>query len=379
MKRKFGFLLVAVLLLAFGNAFALSGENAGSSVTIGNITVVSLSGTWYEMGRQYGSLADKQLQEVFAFCEEIIDANVGNAEKSVSIIGRQVEQMPYTIREFFRGAAETSGLTVDQLYTANAVERIAGLPQCSMAAVWGDYAAGEMVIGRNYDYGEIFAKLANDVLVTVFNPADGALSVAIIGYAGEIYAVNGMNEAGLFMELNNGKASASIKSPSERITGTTLLLDVLFEADSLDFLDLYFDTMLCSSSYIINVLDGSFARSYEWCPVGVKHGEDYNPQGLLVSTNHYLNPDWEFETPSDEGSMYSLTRRENLIQLCENARGTIDPETMMQLISVPMEEGGAFHRLTVYQIVAVPESRTLWVRTVGNEEWAEIQLEQFWK
>ena len=381
LSKILSFVLTALILIGACN-FALAETDSGTagvSAQIGNITVVSLSGTWYEMGRQYGELANDQLNEVFALCDRIIESNEGNSEKAVAIIGKQVEQMPYTIREFFRGAAETCDLTVDQLYTANAVERVAGLPQCSMAAVWGDYASGQMVVGRNYDYGEIFAELKNDVLVTVFNPSDGALSTAIIGYAGEIYAVNGMNEAGIFLELNNGKPSAPIKSPDERITGTTLLLDVLFEADSLDYLDLYFNTVLCSSSYIINAVDGSHVRSYEWCPNGVKHGEDYNAEGLLVSTNHYNNPDWDLAEPTDETSWESFTRRSNLISLCEGMKGEIGAEEMKTIISVPLEEGGAMNELTVYQIVAQPESRTLWVRSVGSEEWAEIDLNSYWQ
>ena len=119
-----------------------------------------------------------------------------------------------------------------------------------------------MVAGRNYDYGTIFSELEDDVLVTIFNPADESLSTAIVGYAGEIYAVNGMNEAR--------------------------------------------------------------ARSYEWCPIGVKRAEDDNPEGLLVSTNHYNDPGWELEKPTDESSWQSLARRDSLIRLCEKEKGNVD-------------------------------------------------------
>ena len=372
--------VVAVALFAAGKTFLSERKkHTGSMTRINNISILNLSGTWYEMGRQYGELAKVQLQEVFDFCNRMIEAKEGNTDRAVSIIGVQVEQMPYTIREFFRGAAETSGLTAEQLYVTNAVERMAGLPKCSFAAVWGDYAKGRMVAGRNYDYGKIFAELEDDVLVTVFNPADGSLSTAIVGYAGEIYAVNGMNEAGIFLELNNGKASAPMKAPDERITGTTLLLDVLFEADSLEFLDRYFNTVNCSSSYIINVLDGARARSYEWCPIGVKRAEDDNPEGLLVSTNHYNDPGWELEKPTDESSWQSLARRDNLIRLCEKEKGNVDAEKMQQIISVPVKDGGALNELTVYQIVAEPESRTMWVRTVNSPQWAKVDLNSYWK
>lgn len=63
---------------------------------------------------------------------------------------------------------------------------------------WGDYAEDKLIIGRNYDYSEAFALLKDDVFVTVYHLSDGALATATIGYAGEIYAVNDLNEKGVF-------------------------------------------------------------------------------------------------------------------------------------------------------------------------------------
>lgn len=378
--KKWQKITVICLILALLGAFILCLPNqkqSGRADTYGKVTVVSLYGSWQEMGQQYGRLAKRQLEEVSTFCQQIVDASEDNQKRAESIIQQQADQTPYTIRQFFQGAVETSGLSLEELYLANAVERIAGLPKCSLAAVWGDYAKDGMVLGRNYDYGDIFHQLNDAVLVTVFHPNDGALATAIMGYAGEIYAVNGINEAGIFLELNNGKASAPISSPNKRITGTTVLLDVLFEADSLDLLDRYFNTNLCSSSYIINAADGNAVRSYEWCPIGVKHGEDYNIDGLLASTNHYVNPEWETQAATEENSMKSFTRRDNLIALCEAAKGTIDAAKMQEIIAVWVEDGGAANELTVYQLVVEPASRMLWIRTDYDDAWEQIDLKPY--
>lgn len=379
MKKWNRILAICLILALLGSLFLFlpHRNQSGRADDYGKVTVVSLYGTWYEMGQQYGRLAKRQLEEVCAFCEQIVDASEDNQKRAESVIRQQAEQMPYTIRQFFQGAVETSGLTLEKLFYANAVERIAGLPKCSLAAVWGDFAKGNMVLGRNYDYGKIFSQLDDAVLVTVFHPSDGALATAIMGYAGEIYAVNGINEAGIFLELNNGKASAPISSPNPRITGTTVLLDVLFEADSLQLLDRYFNTNLCSSSYIINAADGEAVRSYEWCPIGVKHGEDYHFEGLLASTNHYVNPDWETQSATEDNSMKSFTRRDNLITLCENAKGTIDAAKMQEIISVPIENGGAANELTVYQLVVEPADRMLWIRTDFEDSWQQIDLKPY--
>lgn len=361
--------------LAAGDVGLSFGE--GFRADRNGIIVVSLSGTWYEMGRQYGMLMKDRLEEVYEFVETIISYSIGNAEKAFSIIEKQTRQTPYRISRFFEGAAETSGLTVEELQAVNAVERIGGLPQCSAAFCWGDYAPGGMVIGRNYDYSEAFALLKDDVAVTVYHPADGSLATATIGYVGEIYAVNAINEKGLFMELNNGTPSANVKSPDTRITGTTALFSEMFEADELDDWELFFHTTNCSSSYIINLADASRAVSYEWCPVGVKTGGEDLPEGLLVSTNYYVNPDWPFDTPSDEASWEGLTRRKNLVSLCEAAKGQVDEHRMMEIIETPLEEGGAQCDLTVYQIVAIPETGMMWLRVIGGAPWTPIDLASF--
>ena len=349
----------------------------GRKAQRGSIKVVDLSGTWFEMGRQYGALMKKELDEVLFVIDTVIENNEGNASKAEHIVETQTSQTPWRISQFFEGAAETSGFTVEQLQLANAIERIGGLPKCSVAITWGDYAEDDLIIGRNYDYSDALALLKDDIAVTVYHPADGALATATIGYAGEIYAVNGLNEKGLFLELNNGRPSANIKSPNTRVTGTTMLFEILFEADTLDDMDLFFNTTNCSSSYIINVADKNEARSYEWCPIDVKRGEKDLPEGLLVSTNYYVNPDWLFATPSDEASWEGLTRRSNLIKLCEAEKGKMTEEKMMRIIETPIKDGGAENELTVYQLVVVPGTMTMWLRVIGGSDWTPIDMGSF--
>ncbi len=179
--------------------------------------------------------------------------------------------------------------------------------------------------------------------------------------------------------MNNGKPSANISSPNQRVTGTTMLFECLFEADELADMELFFNTVNCSSSYIINVADESEGQSFEWCPVGVKRGEEDLSEGLLVSTNYYVNPEWLFAKPSDATSMSAVTRRENLIKQCETNKGKIDAALMRELIDTPLDEGGAKCDLTVYQMVVVPKTQTLWLQITGGTAWTEIDLGSFLK
>lgn len=350
---------------------------AGKKITRGDIKIVSLKGSWKEMGEQYGHLMKKELKDIDTFLDIIIEANEGNIQKTDSIVNHQIAQTPYRIKAFFEGAAKTSGFTVNELQIINAVERIGGLPKCSVAMAWDDYAASDLVIGRNYDYSDSFALLKDDIAVTIYQPSDGSLASATIGYVGEIYTVNGLNEEGIFWELNNGKPSANIKSPDPRITGTTMLFESMFEIDELEDMDLFFNTVNCSSSYIINVADEDEGQSFEWCPVGVKHGGKDLPDGLLVSTNYYVNNEWSFPVPSDIQSWEGITRRNNLIKLCDSNKGKIDEKIMMEIIDKTIEEGGAKNKLTVYQLVVVPKTKTLWLQITGGSKWTQIDLNTF--
>ena len=379
-RRIIAAVLAVLLTLVLFVSCASTGKNVSDTpqaakYKAGPVSVVDLHGTWYEMGRQYGELMKDELHDVLAFLQTIIAANQGNSDTTDSIVEQQKSQTPYRICEFMKGAAETSALTYDQIHMINAVERIGGLPHCSVAMAWGDYTDGSLVIGRNYDYADYFSQIADDVAVTVYHPADGALATATIGYVGEIYAVNAINEAGIFLELNNGKPSANIKSPNYRFTGTTMLFDIMFDADDLNDIDLFFNTTNSSSSSIINVADSQKGVSYEWCPIDVKHGESENPEGLLVSTNYFLNPEWDFPVPSDADSWNAISRRENLLKLIEAKKGSVDVSVMQDIIATPFEDGGAMLDLTVYQLVVVPETFELWIRVIdADDAWFSVDL-----
>ncbi len=87
MKRILLLLLVCVLMPLYGIGSAENGAaEPGQVLAAGNpdqvfeegertgmngIQVVSLHGTWYEMGRPYGALLQKELAEVYSFVEAI--------------------------------------------------------------------------------------------------------------------------------------------------------------------------------------------------------------------------------------------------------------------------------------------------------------------
>ncbi|MPN28000.1 hypothetical protein SDC9_175434 [bioreactor metagenome] len=100
--------------------------------------------------------------------------------------------------------------------------------------------------------------------------------------------------------------------------------------------------------------------------------------GLLVATNHFVDPFWGLESIAldDQDPAYTAHRRANLLALGEKNKGKINPEVMMEIMSIPLENGGAFRapNVTSYQIVTVPKELKVWVRVPEVQEWTEVDL-----
>lgn len=352
-----------------------SGSPGASITDIEGIEVVSLYGSWEEMGRQFGELAGGHLRHIYdGFLMPLIAGDESKLQSVKEVSEKLVSKYPDSYKDFFKGAAETSGLSYGALIMVNAVEYAEGF-FCSGIAAWGDYSRGSLVYGRNYDAAS-YRPIAEDVIVTVFHPADGSIPTAIVGYAGELYAVNAFNRSGIFMELNNGMPSAGYNIDFERIASTTSLLEMMFEAENIDFVDNFLQARPSFASFIIGVADANEARAYEWCASGVKRADALTPDGLMVMTNHYVHPAWDFPTPSDEKSWNSLVRREHLLAQAEARKGNLGAEEMRALISTPIEDGGARHYLTRYQIVCEPAAMTLHIK-VEDGQWAVLDMTRF--
>ncbi len=341
----------------------------------GPVTVVDLHGTWREMGEQYGRLLKDKLIHVNQFIEKKM--KTADAEKAAAVVATQTENALSHMHEFYDGAAKGSGLSVSEIRKINCLERLPGMLQCSAAVAWDDYTNGDVIVGRNYDYGSSFHEIADDVAVTIYHPADGSLAVATIGYVGEIYAVNAMNESGLFLEYNNGTpTTGKLKTPPV-FTGTSSLFDIMFRARTMGDLERFFNSVRASSGCIINAADAAGARSYEWTYAETKRGDAGNDEALLVSSNYFLNPDWTYPVPEDENSWMGKTRRDGLLALCRAQKGNIDVEAMKRIIATEMKDGGAANAFTVYQIVTVPRTREMWIRVVDRGAWVKINLADY--
>ena len=54
--------------------------------------------------------------------------------------------------------------------------------------------------------------------------------------------------------------------------------------------------------------------------------------------------------------------------------GHFTPELMQEYLMVPMVLGGGYHNGTVYQVIAVPETRTIWLHACEYADWEDVPL-----
>ncbi|HPM42002.1 MAG TPA: C45 family autoproteolytic acyltransferase/hydrolase, partial [bacterium] len=236
----------------------------------GNIKVVKLSGSFAEMGRQYGALLKTSLEEYF---DDVVTEDLVG-EKGIAYADLVTEgEASYAgaleeTKEFMQGASESSGLTLEELKVMN-VSMLAAIEGCSAVAAWGPHTGGNpLVVGRNWDMNTgSLDRIKDYMMVTVYNPPTGN-SVADINYMGQFQLFqSAMNEKNLWIDMQNGTLSSgktddTLKDPNAAI------FEFLRESSTMDELDAAFMSGPASASFIMTAADPNVAYSYFWCTQG---------------------------------------------------------------------------------------------------------------
>lgn len=380
-----------MLLLAGGTSLAATGDlklistfEGGKLYRAGQMNVLELHGTFRQMGRQYGHLLKDQLQAFYQDTIEvrIIKKGTATAEEISGIAHKVFDFYPKRFRDLFHGMAETSGMDVEKHIRLNmACGFILEAPtaQCSAIAAWGDYTGGKpLVFGRNWDLPKaLFKDFVKLFTVVVFNPEDGN-PVADINFPGSLVLQTAMNKEGLFLEFNNGLFSGGPISFENRKPVNTLLLEFLFDCSNMRELDAGFHTGRANAVGIVNVADKAAAYAYEWPTFDLKK-RAADRSGLLVETNHFVDPGWGLSElpPAVEKELKTIKRRNNLLSLGDKFKGKIDAGKMMEILEIPIDKGGAaFPEGTLYHLVAVPGELKWWLKIPEFQDWTEIDLKK---
>jgi hypothetical protein len=393
---KLLYLLIALALVVPATAVVLTSENAGAADTgprqvaafgngtryeAGSYHVIVLSGTYREMGRQYGALMKDELQAEYEMLRSHFTAH-GYTEAEVGEFAREATVLQAKrMKEIRAGIAETSGLSADQvdvLYEGPIVYLVtygekAG---CSFVAVWGDYTPdGSVVLSRNYDLPDVFSVFHPYYTLAVYNPTDGSNGVATFGPAGARPETL-MNSAGLFITDDNAEDSGGTLQIAGRPDLIGEFFRLMLDYSDVDELDAGIMTTRADCAWIVNAAGPDRAYSYEETVYDIKRREG---PGVIAAANHFVDPAWRLAAPPAE---HSATRYANLLSLAEENRGSIDGERMTAIRDVLIRDGGATFRHDMlggmpyssdHQVVFAPATRTLWMKVV-DRDWQKVEL-----
>ena len=352
----------------------------GQRFQAGDYPVIVLSGSYRKMGRQYGALMRNELNEEYTFLLDTL-AKRGYTKKEIREGGREMTALyPQRLKEIFSGMSETSGLSPDDIAALyNGIVFHLVLPpvpaSCSYLATWGNYTTdGSVVVSRNWDLDDSVLPYTKWNVLAVYRPTDGSNGVATFGPAGERPETL-MNSKGLFIaDDNSGLGGDDIADD----TRPDLIME--FFRFMLDYSDLKgLDGGIRGASgnipWIVNVAGPDGAYVYEKM---TNKTIQRTGNGVVAAANHFTDPAWNLSAPPE----HSLSRQNNLLRQAGETKGSIDARKIMQIRDVGWENGGAtFNHSTLFgekfstnhQVVFMPKSKTLWLKTM-DKNWQKVEL-----
>lgn len=346
-----------------------------------NFTVADLRGTWREMGRQYGSMLAGHLRAAYEHTVErgILAHGASSRDSAERAAESLFNNSPRRIREYLTGMSETSGLELSQHILLGAVELLtpSAPARSSALATWGEYSAGGMVVGLCVDNDDWLKDTASRLVVTVFHPSDGSLAVATIGLPGTLCTAVAINERSIFAALNDGEPSGGALRYFNRVPASASLFTFLLDSPTLDMLESFVFSTRTDRAVILCAADDQTSRCWEWPVFDVKRRMSVKRPGLIVATDHFTEPSWGLPRPEDEKFGRTRTRRQNLLNLAEHFKGSIDMARMKKMLDTGIDELGASTPNTVYQLAASPGTMTISLKVPGITNWVDIQLGGF--
>ena len=379
----------------------VKGYEQGKLYTLGQANVVVLSGTFRDMGRQYGALLGDQISQLYeeGINKPFIQTGMFSTMEVNAFVKQMYQGLPKRQKELLLGMAEGSGLPQEKVLCASEPVGIILLVRkkfngsntgaCSSVAVWGKRTVdGQTFTARNYDFPSLFRGLAQRFLtIVVYKPTDGSNAVAGVGLAGMISFIDAMNDKGLYFQNNNAADSAGLVLYPTRTEATTQLSNILFDADSKEEYNLLLNSQRISYPTIVMLADGKSASYYELAPWDLKERKDGGEQAIAAA-NQFLLPEWGMLNLPSPSDWYSTLRQSNMLTLATSSRAKVDEKYMMSILDVQLfnkdwslGKGAAVidknpheDEVTVWQVVTAPAKKRLYFRAPTVTDWQMVDL-----
>lgn len=205
------------------------------------ITILSLKGTYYEMGMHYGRLMKDSLQKWANYYNTTWkDANpeAYNYVTSKILEGGNNLFLSDKIKDFLDGIVLTSGLPKKDVYRLDQCcafdYMFSGkitIPKgaaCTFIGAYGAATGGHTIIARNLDLQRPLAVRNYNSVITIMHPSNGDHKVATFGFVGfpQGYALLNLDNT-VFTEYNTGNSADAGTDPD--LTSRDMM-DLAFDA-----------------------------------------------------------------------------------------------------------------------------------------------------
>lgn len=349
-----------------------------------SIGVATISGSFREMGYQYGSHFKDVLPKILSIILDYFCIKNG-VDKSLLLEASEslYARFPKKYQDFIVEAAKSSSMSLDDMKILNAMETFISLVKqnhignCSFVGVPKSKSkVGRVLIGRNYDYPKPFDKCVKYLSVVVLKET-GKLSTAIVTIPGQIYCPTGFNKGGVFCALNNGMESGGKEVNKDSTSILTSLLDGLQQSKTVDVFAKYLDNISTDFSLIINSVDTNNIYSHEMSSFKGTKSMRYKGDDVFISTNFFQHCDWNLPQVDNKKTGYSITRYDNL-KYTTNQIDSYDVDDVKALLDCRIrdeDKPGATWKYTIYQVVYDPKLLSLHIkRPHYKERWQLIDL-----
>ena len=374
-------------------------SDQGKLYDVNGFLVPVLSGSWHEMGAQYGALMVDTMQATW-------DTLAAPGMKSGAISDADVKSWShraYTtcstrMRHWYDGVTAGSGWTAERIGFLDMLmeygvfqSKIHSFAGCTSIMSWGGHSSdGNMYIGRNMDWSATFNEFPQ--VLRILKPTDGSYKTAILGWPGMYCAFTTLNEHGAYLDVHDGTSMGGSLIYEDRPSSLSTLMDIMSEVASKDALASRINGMNSSTSAILSIADESSAASVECSSLGGNRLRPAEGESYVV-VNTFLEDSWGLgkrETVSN-----SLRRFSNMTERLAENSGTVDAKRVRDLMDLRLfNEDGSFAEnggctkptkqdadLTTHQMVTDVKNRKVWLKVPVPkyfQDWTEINLVELW-
>lgn|GEM_PF-1601939 len=205
------------------------------------IRIVSLKGSYLEMGMQYGYHMKTELHQWANYYNSVWSSANPLIYNFITIRALEAGNklfLSQKIKDFIDGEALTSGLSITNAYLLDQclafdymfsghIGEITGAA-CTFIGAYGSATGGHTIVARNLDLQKPLAVRDYNSVITIMNPSNGDHKIATFGFVGfpQGYALMNLDNV-VFTEYNTGN---SADHGTDILPGSKDMMDVAFDA-----------------------------------------------------------------------------------------------------------------------------------------------------